>query len=145
MDWSIFNEDNKNELTADLNELQEASIFIAADVIYDNTITLYFMNTLYKLMTNFSSDTSHKTKICYISNEQRVNFNSENLTATDTAFDFFRDCMNELDSYYDEELKVKFKTCLIEECSHDILPQHVCNYKRSKHLTIWKIESSLEK
>lgn len=127
----------------DFDKLQEASIFLAADVIYDNTITVYFMNTLYKLMTNFSPDTIHKKKICYISNEQRVNFNSSNLAATDTAFDFFRDSLNELDDYYDEKLKVKFKTCLLDESSYDLLPKHVHNYKRSKYLTIWKIESSI--
>jgi predicted nicotinamide N-methyase len=118
----------------DFDFIREASIFIAADVIYDDSITSGLMNTLYKLMTSGK----HTKKICIISNEQRINFNTEYLTSTDTAYDYFKECLNDLNGYIDEENKYKFE---IENVKFDDdLPKYVINYKRNNYLYIWIIK-----
>ena len=118
----------------DFEFIRDASIFIAADVIYDNSITTALMNTLYKLMTNGK----RTKKVCIISNEQRINFNTEYLTCTDTAYDYFRECLNDLDGYIDEENKYKFE---IEDVKFDKdLPKYIINYNRNDYLFIWMIK-----
>lgn len=113
-------------------------MYLAADVIYDNTITLYFMNTVYKLLADFDGDDSITTKCCYISNEKRINFNVSGLAVADTAFDFFRECINDLDGYIDVEKQVGF---MVSEVQCENLTQFVSNYKRNEYLTIWKVEA----
>ena len=140
LDWSMFKELDVIEFdSGDPDALNKINVYLATDVVYDNLITIYFMNCLYSLMTRFNDDNDRGlVKTCYVSNEQRVNFSSELLRAGDTAFSYFRQCLNELDNYIDEEKQVGFRVCQVE-CHH--LPHYVCNYKRNKYLSIWKIES----
>ncbi len=120
-----------------MSGLKKTTVLLAADVVYDHIITFYFMNVLYKLLTEFH-ETSKKT--CYISNEKRINFNADEMSVSDTAHDYFQECLNDLDDYVDEELQVRFKVTRIA-CDLEDLPQYICSYKRNKFLSIWKIES----
>ena len=140
LDWSMFKELDAIDFdSADPDALNKISVYLAADVVYDNLITIYFMNCLYSLMTHFGNNNDRNAvKTCFVSNEQRVNFSCELLKSGDTAFSYFRKCLDELDNYIDEEKQVGFRVCQVE-C--DDLPHYVCNYKRNKYLSIWKIES----
>ncbi len=144
MDWANYQnllfdkEKNEFPLTeSDLPELKKTTVIIAADVVYDHTITFNFMNILYKLLTDLD-ETPKKT--CFISNEKRINFNADELRVSDTAHDFFQQCLDDLDEYVDAERQVRFKVTPIN-CDLENLPQYIYNYKRNKFLSICKIES----
>ena len=127
---------NKYELSlTDLNCLTEASVLLAADVIYDDKITLALMNTIYKLMTS-----SPVAKTCIIANEQRINFNTEFLTVADTAYDYFEKCLDELNEYVDTESGYRFEIEHVE-MDNDSFPKYVVNYNRNNYLNIWIIRS----
>ena len=123
---------------ADLELIKNATVLIAADVIYDDLITIKLMNTIYKLM---SCNLDKLPKCVYIANERRVNFNVEDLSARDTAFDYFKQCLNELDGYTDEEHRFQFNTSQLIECAS--MKQFINNYNRNQYLSIWKIECKL--
>lgn len=148
MNWedkSCTSQNSKNiELSLTLEDLREIKsnvrVFLAADVVYDNSLTLHFMNALYTLMTDFDvgPDTLDK-KICYISNEKRINFSMDEMEPADTAFKFFQECLSDLDKYVDAEKNVMFEVSRVEV--DDLMPQYIHSYRRNKYLTIWKVES----
>jgi predicted nicotinamide N-methyase len=117
----------------DFELLKDASIFFAADVVYDNMITLKLMNLIYAFMVYGKK----QPKACYIANEKRVNFNTQTLSSTDTAYSFFMECLNDLDEYEDHDTGYRFK---IEQLNCENLPFYILNYKRNNYLSIWKIE-----
>lgn len=117
----------------DLDSIGKASVFLAADVIYYQDITLNFFNIIFKLITNGEK----KDKICVIANEKRMNFDTESLSITDVAFDLFLKCMDDLNEYEDEETGYLFKTYKIPTQNLN----NFLNYKRSKYLEIWAIKA----
>ncbi|RNA24121.1 methyltransferase 22 [Brachionus plicatilis] len=121
----------------DLDYLKKASVFLAADVIYYQDITLNFFNIVYKLITNGEK----KEKICIIANEKRINFDAVSLSITDVAFDLFLKCMNDLNEYEDEEKGYIFKTFQIPTINLN----NYLNYKKSKYLEIWVIKAIVKK
>ncbi len=145
LDWSEYEELFRAKATpknvsdeyllsqTDLELLKDASIFFAADVVYDDMITLKLMNIIYGLMVYGKK----QSKACYIANEKRVNFNTQTLSSTDTAHSFFMECLNDLDEYEDHDTGYRFK---IEQLNCDNLPFYILNYKRNNYLSIWKIE-----
>ena len=137
--WNHQNEDF-GELSAENGELiKNADIFMAADVVYDDLITLKFMNTLYKLLT---LDATNMTKCCFIAGEKRVNFNTHDLKETDCAYNYFKASLLELDEYVDSGIGVMFRVTQLD-CSH--MTQFVANYERNDYLYIWKLEMFPEK
>lgn len=117
----------------DLESIGKASVFLAADVIYYQDITLSFFNIIFKLITNGE----RKDKICIIANEKRINFDTESLSITDVAFDLFIKCMDDLNEYEDKETGYLFMTYQIP--AHNL--NTYLNYKRSKYLEIWAIKA----
>jgi hypothetical protein len=129
----------------DVNDLKEASVILAADVVYDDLITIKFMNTVYKLLTCSSR---RQSRCCIVANEKRINFSAMSLSAGDTAYDYFMSCLRDLDGYMDIELGYRFeceeiKTTISSgsEEDHDKLVKYIKNYRRNKFLYIWKITS----
>jgi predicted nicotinamide N-methyase len=142
IDWSnhesLFNlpTNGNNEFSLNENDIQNiksATVFIAADVVYDNTITVKLMNIIYGLMVNGVK----QRKVCYLANERRINFSTESYQVADTASDFFIECLKELDQYVDTNAGFKFKT---EKIECDSIKNYITNYKRNKYLYLWKIE-----
>lgn len=118
----------------DLEFIKEADVFIAADVVYDDLITIKLMNTLYGLI---SLGDRKSAKYCYISGERRVNFNIDDLEETDCAYNYFKTSILELDDYVDSDLNVVFKVTQLDLVD---MPKHVLNYERNPFLYMWKIE-----
>jgi predicted nicotinamide N-methyase len=135
---NFLNEKNSNCDSLQLNKedlarIKEARVYIAADVVYDNNITHAFMNTLYKLMTYGRKE----SKVCFIANEQRINFNTEDFKITRTAYDFFKKCLDDLNDYVDEISGYRFET----QCVKDLkIPKYFINYNRNDYLYIWMIK-----
>jgi predicted nicotinamide N-methyase len=116
-------------------EFSQATVFIASDVVYDDSITDGFMKVLYNLMIGGVRE----RKVCIVANERRVNFSSETMVAQDTAYSHFIQCSTELDDFSDTENGFKFKCKPIEIESSEI-KQFILNYMRNKFLYLWKIE-----
>lgn len=148
LDWSEYGEIFKEKVSRqnieeiktdeyslsqfDLEQLKDASIFLAADVVYENSLTLKLMNILYVLMVHGN----RQSKTCYIANEKRVNFNNQTYSSTDTAYSFFMECLSDLNDYEDYEKRYRFK---VEQIDCNKLPFYILNYKRNDYLSIWKI------
>ena len=135
--WSNFNERLIENLNSNyLDFIKDTNVFIAADVVYDDLLTIKLMNTLYKLITYGDRKT---TKYCYISGESRINFTLDDLEETDCAYNYFKKSLLELDEYIDTDLNVTFKVTQLD-CEN--MPKYVLNYDRNSFLYIWRIEMS---
>jgi len=134
--WTHYDDDdnNQNFRSDSFNLVKNADVYIAADVIYDDIITLKFMNTLYKILTEGNEK---KIKCCFIAGEKRINFNTQNLNLVDCAYNYFKESLLDLDDYIDLKIGVKFKVKQLD-CTE--MPQFVTNYERNAHLYIWKLE-----
>jgi hypothetical protein len=135
LDWSKYDKEDFS------NIYQNIDIILAADVIYDNDLTLYLMNTIYKLMISSTPNSKSKTTQCFISNEKRCNFSTSTQTITDGALNFFEQCILDLDNYEDTDAKIRFTAKRVNNL--DQMPAFIKSYQRSSHLFIWKIESIL--
>ena len=145
LDWSRYEEFNfenarkedkisKYELSQnDLIDLKKAQVFLAADVVYDIDLTANLLNMLVKLMKSGEN----QPKEAYIALEKRINFDTETLSVSSSAFSFFETSMNELNEY--EEDNIRFETQIYS--GH--FPQYFLNYNRNNYLFIWKIKSSI--
>lgn len=113
------------------------SVILAADVIYDDLITIKFMNTVYKLLT-YGDD--RRERICLVANEKRINFSTMSLREGDTAYDYFMTCLRDLNDFEDTDAGYRFK---VEEIviDQDKLVKYVKSYNRNKFLYMWKITS----
>ncbi|XP_048758247.2 methyltransferase-like protein 22 isoform X1 [Ostrea edulis] len=74
----------------DIDQIKDAQIFIAGDVIYDDKLTSAFFNTIYSIMLNPPS------KSLYISLEKRYIFTLEDRDVVAPAYDYFRECLEAL-------------------------------------------------
>ncbi|CAF0989257.1 unnamed protein product [Brachionus calyciflorus] len=119
----------------DVEMLRRVDVILAADVIYDQTITLNFFNTIFKLMTKGNK----QVKLCLIANEKRINFDIDSLSVTDVAFNLFEKCMSDLDEYEDGEAGFIFEA---KKIKIDSLDNYFLNYKRTKYLEIWSIKAT---
>ncbi len=140
-----YNSHKELNLTADeLHDIRSSvSVYLAADVIYDNTITVHFMNALYDLISSFDTDSKNLSKkTCFISNEKRINFSKDEMEPSDSAFRFFQECLSELDKYVDSEKAVVFAVTQLYDADLMAMPQYIKSYRRNKYLSIWKIECS---
>lgn len=148
LDWSrhesLFDlELNENDCYRldedDLEKLRnEADVFTAADVVYDDLITIKFMNVVYKLLTVSGAAGPRRPKVCFIANEKRINFSVDSLSAGDTAYDYFQTCLADLNDYEDIEAGYRFK---VDRVNCEQMPQFIKNYQRTKYLFIWRINS----
>ncbi|XP_033119071.1 methyltransferase-like protein 22 [Anneissia japonica] len=112
----------------ELSILSRLDFIIAADVIYDNTLTEAFFNKLFEVMCG-----SECLKAVYIATEKRLNFTLEDLDVTCKEYDFFRACMNELASKIAKENTFKIEQIPIEF-------KQRFSYQRTKQLELWKIQ-----
>lgn len=117
------------------DELLNAQVYLAADVVYDDMLTVHLMRTVFYLMTGKSE---YEQKTCYIVNEKRINFSAQEMDTLDTAYKYFLDCLNELDGY--EEAGFRFKCEQITGLDDQTVIRYVQDYKRNEFLYIWKIE-----
>ncbi|KAL5473241.1 hypothetical protein EMCRGX_G027698 [Ephydatia muelleri] len=74
---------------SDYQKLKDVSCIIAADVVYDNSITDAFFQCLVALTTKVA----HSVCIL-ISLEKRINFTLENMAPASPAYQYFRHCLS---------------------------------------------------
>ncbi|XP_038065686.1 methyltransferase-like protein 22 [Patiria miniata] len=94
----------------DIEKLEEVTVIIAADVVYDDDLTDAFFNTLIRLMS------TGKDKTAFLALEKRLNFTIQDLDVTCKAYDHFRWHITRLTSSQDvkycvELLPIDFPLC----------------------------------
>ena len=148
IDWKnydkIFNPDQlttSSSSSYDLNEndrnyLKKSNLFLAADVVYDDELTINFLNLLTKVM----SCGENQPKCAFIGIERRINFEVKRLDKVSSCYDYFEQSMIELNDYVTDD-GVRFKT---EILSIQSLPKYMISYERSEFLLIWKIATKID-
>ncbi|KAL6058897.1 Methyltransferase-like protein 22 [Balamuthia mandrillaris] len=126
----------------EMKEVARVSVFLAADVIYEDSITDSFFHTLRQLMQlTESEEGGSQASTAYIAIEKRINFTLEDLAPTAKAYSHFRtyfiasDDEQRIDEQAKTEGRPHFKGTLI---STDCVPQYF-DYDRVKELELWNL------
>ncbi|XP_039027114.1 uncharacterized protein LOC120160858 isoform X2 [Hibiscus syriacus] len=120
--WSSF----------ELEEVQKASLLLAADVIYSDYLTDALFGILERIMSQGSE------KVLYLALEKRYNFSLDDLDIVANGYSKFRSYTKE-DSEC-EGLEPGSLPCFMGRCI-DIaeIPQYVGGYDRGKDVELWEI------
>ncbi|XP_019077702.1 uncharacterized protein LOC100256576 isoform X2 [Vitis vinifera] len=117
---------------SEVEEVQGASLLLAADVIYSDDLTDAFFNTLERLMSQGSE------KVLYLALEKRYNFSLDDLDVVANGYlrfqSYLRDA-EECESLEHEPLP-RFVGKPIDLTQ---IPQYVREYNRGNDIEIWQI------
>ncbi|KAJ4718147.1 methyltransferase-like protein 22 [Melia azedarach] len=119
--------------SSELEEIERASVLLAADVIYSNDLTDAFFRTLNKLMLLGSE------KVLYLALEKRYNFSLDDLDVVANGYSHFR-------SYIWVEGECERLECasfpIFEGKRIDLngIPQYVREYDRGNDVELWQIK-----
>ncbi|XP_056637537.1 methyltransferase-like protein 22 isoform X2 [Diorhabda sublineata] len=113
-----------NEIPRDIMEhLPNIPVIIAADTIYDDSITDAFIKTICRFLQNSSDNTS-----IFVALEKRYVFTISDCDTTAPCFDYFLESLKKLTDVKYEEVPLTF-------------PKYF-EYDRVKELVLWKVTSS---
>lgn len=123
---------------SEVEELQRASLILAADVINSDDLTDAFFSALETIMSNSSN------KVLYLALEKRYNFTIDDLDVVANGYSHF------LSYIKDEEEDNSLETeCLPSFVGRRInleeIPQYVQEYERGNNVEIWEIRYSKPK
>lgn len=119
-------------IASDYQKLQKVSCIVAADVVYDDTLTDAFFQCLVMLTTKVAQP------LCIlISLEKRVNFTLEDLAPASPAYQYFVHCLsqNYTDGY---GRRMKF---IAKRLPTDF--PHCFDYERVEQLELWELSAQL--
>ncbi|XP_004486734.1 uncharacterized protein [Cicer arietinum] len=113
--------------------VENASLLLAADVIYSDDLTDAFFNTLERLMSTGS------TKVLYMALEKRYNFSLSDLDVIANGYSHFCSYLRDEDAI---ESFVSASTPNFAGKRMDIsqIPQYVREYERTHDVEIWQIK-----
>ncbi|XP_064478592.1 methyltransferase-like protein 22 isoform X2 [Ornithodoros turicata] len=108
--------------SADRCNVKKIDVFLAADVVYDNSLTDSFVETLERLVRN--SD-----QVAYVALEKRINFTLDDLDVVSPAHSYFVGHLGRLlgNGWAVEKVSTEF-------------PQSF-RYTRDKYLELWKLSA----
>ncbi|PSS07441.1 Methyltransferase-like protein [Actinidia chinensis var. chinensis] len=116
----------------EVEELQRASLIVAADVIYSDDLTDAFFNTLEKLMMQ------RPEKVAYLALEKRYNFTFDDLNVVANGYSRFRSYLRDGEG---DGVESGSLTCFVGKCI-DLteIPQYMREYDRGNDVEIWQIK-----
>ncbi|XP_061348379.1 uncharacterized protein LOC133293790 [Gastrolobium bilobum] len=117
----------------EIEEAENASLLVAADVIYDNNLTDAFFSTLERLMSRGS------TKVLYMALEKRYNFSLSDLDVVANGYSHFRSYLKDEDEIESLE-SVTRPNFLGKLMDLSQIPQYVREYERGNDVEIWQIK-----
>ncbi|KAL6996488.1 hypothetical protein U1Q18_006621 [Sarracenia purpurea var. burkii] len=119
--------------SAEVEELQRASLIVAADVIYSDDLTDAFFNTLERLMVK------RPEKVAYVALEKRYNFTLDDLDIVANGYSHFQSYLR--DDGECDDLQKRSRPCFVGKCI-DLtqIPQNVREYDRGDDVEIWQIK-----
>ncbi|KAM3747674.1 hypothetical protein ACB098_05G052700 [Castanea mollissima] len=118
---------------SEVEEVQGASLLVAADVIYSDDLTDAFFNVLEKLMSLDSE------KVLYLALEKRYNFSVNDLNVVANGYSHFRSYLR--DDSECEDIKNGSVPCFVgKRIDITQIPQYVRDYDRGNDVEIWQIK-----
>ncbi|XP_016649157.1 PREDICTED: methyltransferase-like protein 22 isoform X3 [Prunus mume] len=120
---------------SEVEAAQEASLLVAADVIYSDDLTDAFFSTLQRLMSSGSE------KVLYLALEKRYNFSLDDLNVVANGYSHFRSFLRLEGDADSEALECRSMPCFVGKCV-DItqIPQYVREYDRGTDVELWQIK-----
>ncbi|KAK3219752.1 hypothetical protein Dsin_013722 [Dipteronia sinensis] len=124
--------------SSEIEEVQRASLLVAADVIYSDDLTDAFFCILERLMS-LGSEKVLISAVLYLALEKRYNFSLNDLDVVANGYSRFRSYMRvegECESLEDGPLP-----CFVGRCI-DVngIPQYVREYDRGSDVELWQIK-----
>ncbi|XP_021298673.1 methyltransferase-like protein 22 [Herrania umbratica] len=117
---------------SELEEVQKASLLLAADVIYSDDLTDALFGILDRLMSQGSK------KVLYLALEKRYNFSLEDLDVVANGYSHFRCYLREDDEC--EGLENRSLPCFMgRRINVAEIPQYVGEYERGKDVELWQV------
>ncbi|XP_019436430.1 PREDICTED: methyltransferase-like protein 22 isoform X1 [Lupinus angustifolius] len=119
----------------EIDDAENASFLLAADVIYSDDLTDAFFSTLERLMSRGSA------KVLYMALEKRYNFSLSDLDVVANGYSHFR-------SYIKDEDEIKslesgtMANFVGKRMDFSQIPQYVREYERGHDVEIWQIKYS---
>ncbi|KAI4355655.1 hypothetical protein L6164_004404 [Bauhinia variegata] len=123
---------------SDIEEAENASLLMAADVIYSDELTNAFFSVLERLMSKGSK------KALYMALEKRYNFSLTDLDIVANGYSHFRSYLKMEDEI--EILDSGFMPYFVgKKIDIDQIPQYVRQYERGSDVELWQIKYCLPK
>ncbi|XP_050230797.1 uncharacterized protein LOC126679833 isoform X2 [Mercurialis annua] len=120
---------------AEVEEAEEVSLLVAADVIYSDDLT----NALFSILERFMSSGSEK--ILYLALEKRYNFSIDDLDVVANGYSHFLSYLKE-----DKDLEYGSSPCFLgKQIDISPIPQYVSEYERGNDVELWQIKFSRRK
>ncbi|XP_034696330.1 methyltransferase-like protein 22 isoform X1 [Vitis riparia] len=122
---------------SEVEEVQGASLLLAADVIYSDDLTDAFFNTLERLMSQGSE------KVLYLALEKRYNFSLDDLDVVANGYLRFQSYLRdaEVDNAECESLEHEPLPRFVgKPIDLTQIPQYVREYNRGNDIEIWQIK-----
>ncbi|XAR50629.1 hypothetical protein NMG60_11004999 [Bertholletia excelsa] len=117
--------------SADIEELHNASLIVAADVIYSDDLTDAFFNTLRRLMMQGPE------KVAYIALEKRYNFTLDDLDVVANGYSNFRSYVRD----EEDDLESKCLPCFVgKRIDLTQVPQYMREYDRGNDVELWHVK-----
>lgn len=129
--------------SSDIDQVEEATILLAADVIYSNGLTDAFFNILRKLMPPGSK------RVLFLSLEKRYNFTLEDLDIVAHSYRHFRTFFEEVvpesegarDKPTVKESSVTTPYFIGKRLDIGTIPQYIQEYDRGGDTELWEISA----
>ncbi|CAJ1955212.1 unnamed protein product [Sphenostylis stenocarpa] len=118
--------------SGEIEAADNASLLVAADVIYSDELTDAFFSTLERLMSRGS------TKVLYLALEKRYNFSLSDLDVVANGYSHFRSYLRDEDE--SENLESGSMSNFVgKRMDVSQIPQYVGEYARGRDVEIWQI------
>ncbi|KAJ1433943.1 S-adenosyl-L-methionine-dependent methyltransferase [Sesbania bispinosa] len=117
----------------EIEDAENASLLLAADVIYSDELTDAFFSTLERLMSRGS------TKVLYMALEKRYNFSLSDLDVVANGYSHFRSYFRDDDEIESLE-SVSMPKFVGKRMDISQIPQYVREYERGHDVEIWQIQ-----
>ncbi|TKY48154.1 Methyltransferase protein 22 [Spatholobus suberectus] len=117
----------------EIEDAENASILVAADVIYSDELTDAFFSTLERLMSRGS------TKVLYMALEKRYNFSLSDLDVVANGYSHFQSYLRDEDEIESLE-PVRMPNFVGKRIDISQIPQYVGECDRGRDVEIWHIK-----
>ncbi|XP_045805945.1 methyltransferase-like protein 22 [Trifolium pratense] len=118
----------------EIEDVENASLLLAADVIYSDDLTDAFFSTLERLMSRDS------TKVLYMALEKRYNFSFSDLDVVANGYSHFRSYLMDEDAIESFEPAASMPKFAGKQIDISQIPQYVKEYERTHDVEIWQIK-----
>lgn len=122
---------------SEFEELERASLLVAADVIYSDDLTHALFTTLERIMSHGLK------KVLYLALEKRYNFSLDDLDVVANGYSCFRSYVRD-ESEHDDRSNQSSSAFVGTRIDLTEIPQYANNYNRGRDVELWQIKYARE-